>query len=212
MKKEKNKLLENPHMKRSLMQIGLLKGEAGELYKKIRRREISDKGIKEWVKNDWEKTLKALNEIYLSDEQIELIIKGLEENLEHFKNLEVHRREHPKGEPCFICREYREIIKSLKTKEHKKSNRLSKEQIIEINRKIGIEFKTEFGLGGNRSNLGYALTLKEPYEISKEILRGHPFIDCNKRTAFMVYLLLTSGKTYEEILKDYYDIFQSLAK
>ena len=206
------KLRDNPHMKRSLMQIGLLKGEAGELHKKIRRRDISDKEIKECVKEDWEKTLKAFNEIYLSDEQIELIIKGLEENLEHFKNLEVHKKEHPKGEPCFICSEYRKIIKSLKEKEHKKSNRLTKEQIIEINKSLGIEFKTEFGLGGNKSNLDYALTLKDPYQISKEILRGHPFVDCNKRTAFMVYMLLTTKKNYEEILKDYYDILRGLAR
>jgi len=42
-------LIDNPHMKRPLMQIGLLKGEAGELQKRIRRREISDKKTKEWV-------------------------------------------------------------------------------------------------------------------------------------------------------------------
>ena len=90
---------------------------------------------------------------------------------------------------------------------------LTKEQVIEINEKLGKEFKTEYGLGTNRSNLDYALSLKDnPYKIAKEILRGHPFIDANKRTTFMVYLLLTTNKSFEEILKDFYNLFQNLAK
>jgi len=89
---------------------------------------------------------------------------------------------------------------------------ISKEKVIEINKKLSKEFNTEFGLGGNKSNLDYALSLENPYDISKEILRGHPFIDGNKRTAFIVYMLLTNEKNYEEILKDYYDIFLSLSK
>ena len=90
--------------------------------------------------------------------------------------------------------------------------KLTKNQIIEINEKLGKEFKTDFGLGGNNSNLDYALSLDNPYDIAKEILRGHPFIDGNKRTSFMVYLMLTTGKKYEELLKDFYDIFLSLSK
>jgi uncharacterized protein (DUF433 family) len=89
---------------------------------------------------------------------------------------------------------------------------LTKEQIIEINEKLGREFGTEFGLGGNASNLDYSLSLNQPYKIALEILRGHPFIDGNKRTSFMVYMLLTSGKTYDEILSDYHDILERLAK
>ncbi len=89
---------------------------------------------------------------------------------------------------------------------------ITKSQIIEINKKLGQEFKTDFGLGGNKSNLDYALSLKDPYKISKEILRGHPFIDGNKRTSFMVYMILTTNKPYSEILKDYYDIFLSLSR
>ena len=50
----------------------------------------------------------------LTDKQRELIIKGLEENLEHFKNLEAHKKEHPKGEPCSICNKYKKIISILK--------------------------------------------------------------------------------------------------
>ena len=34
--KMEKELIDNPHMKRPLMQIGLLKGEAGELQKRIR--------------------------------------------------------------------------------------------------------------------------------------------------------------------------------
>lgn len=90
--------------------------------------------------------------------------------------------------------------------------KLSKNQIIEINQKLGKEFKTDFGLGGNKSNLDYALSLEDPYSIAKEILRGHPFIDGNKRTSFMVYLILTTNKSYEVILKDFYDVFLSLSK
>jgi len=90
--------------------------------------------------------------------------------------------------------------------------RLTKKQIIEINAKLGKEFKTDFGLGGNKSNLDYALSLKNSYQIALEIVRGHPFIDGNKRTGFMVYMILSSNKSYEKILKDYYDVFQTLAK
>lgn len=89
---------------------------------------------------------------------------------------------------------------------------VDKKQIIEINKKLGKEFKTDSGLGGNKSNLDYALSLDNPYDTAKEILRGHPFIDGNKRTAFMVYMLLTSNKSYEEILKDFYDILLTLSK
>lgn len=49
----------------------------------------------------------------LTNEQKELIIEGLKENLEHYKNLEVHKKEHPRGEPCSICEKYKEIIKIL---------------------------------------------------------------------------------------------------
>ena len=90
--------------------------------------------------------------------------------------------------------------------------KLTKSQIVEINKKLGKEFKTEFGLGGNKSNLDYALSLESPYDLSKEILRGHPFIDGNKRMVFMVYMLLTTNKTYKQILEDFRDIFLSLSK
>ena len=90
--------------------------------------------------------------------------------------------------------------------------KLTKEQIIEINEKLGKEFKTDFGLGGNKSNLDYALSLEKPYDLAKEILRGHPFIDGNKRTSFIIYMILTTNKSYKEILKDYYDILLSLSK
>ena len=64
----------------------------------------------------------------------------------------------------------------------------------------------------NISNLDYALSLESPYDLSKEILRGHPFIDGNKRMVFMVYMLLTTNKTYKQILEDFRDIFLSLSK
>ncbi len=89
---------------------------------------------------------------------------------------------------------------------------LTKEKVEEINIKLGKEFDTDFGFGGNSSNLDYALSLKEPYRIALEILRGHPFIDGNKRTSFMIYMILTTNKSYEKILKDYYDLFLVLAK
>lgn len=94
---------------------------------------------------------------------------------------------------------------------HRERERLLK-RIIEINEKLGKEFNTTYGLGGNKSNLDYAVSLDDHYLISKEILRGHPFIDGNKRTAFMVFMILTTKKSYEEILKDLYDIFLSLSK
>jgi hypothetical protein len=37
-------------------------------------------------------------------------------------------------------------------------------------------------------------------------------LDGNKRTAIMIYMILTTKKSYEEILNDYYDLFLSLAK
>ncbi len=143
----------NPHIRRSLIQIGKVRGEAGEMMKRVRNGEINDKELKGWIKKDWKKTLEARDEKYLT-----------------------------------------------------------REDIILINKLFGDEFQTPFGLGGNSSNLDYALTLKNPYNISREILRGHPFIDGNKRTSLMVYLLLTTTKSFEEILGDYYDIFKSLAK
>jgi uncharacterized protein (DUF433 family) len=90
--------------------------------------------------------------------------------------------------------------------------KLTRKKVIEINEKLGKEFNTEFGLGGNKSNLDYALSLENPYNISKEILRGHPLIDGNKRTAFMVYMILTTKKTYKQILDDFRDVLLSLSK
>lgn len=90
-------------------------------------------------------------------------------------------------------------------------NKLTKNKVLEINRKLGVNFGTSFGLGGNASNLDYALSLNDPYKIAKEILRGHPFIDGNKRTSLMVYLMLTTNKTYSQIIKDFYDTFLSLS-
>jgi len=92
------------------------------------------------------------------------------------------------------------------------TQKLTKEEVLRINEKLGREFKTDYGLGANASNLDYALSLEKPYDISREILRGHPFIDGNKRTSLMAYMLLTSSKSYGAILKDYYDIFLSLSK
>ena len=89
---------------------------------------------------------------------------------------------------------------------------MNKEEVIEINKKLGLQFKTPHGLGSNKSNLDYALSLDDPYRIAQEILKGHPFIDGNKRTAVMVYFMLSTRKRYEEILKDFYDIFLSLSK
>lgn len=90
--------------------------------------------------------------------------------------------------------------------------KMTKQQIIKINEQLGTEFKTAYGLGGNRSNLDYALSLENSYDLAKEINRGQPFIDGNKRTALMVYMFLTTNKTYKQILKDYYDLFLSLSK
>ena len=55
--------------------------------------------------------------------------------------------------------------------------KLTKQQVIEINKKLGKEFNTAFGMLGNASNLDYAMSLKEPYSIAMEIVRGHPFVD-----------------------------------
>jgi magnesium-transporting ATPase (P-type) len=88
---------------------------------------------------------------------------------------------------------------------------LTRERVIEINKELGLEFGTDHGLGGNSSNLDYALSLDDPYQVSKEIIRGHPFVDANKRTGVMVYLMLTTKKSYDEILKDFYDVFQNLS-
>lgn len=90
--------------------------------------------------------------------------------------------------------------------------KLTTETVLEINKKLGIEFKTNFGLGGNKSNLEYALSLENHYDIAKEILRGHPFIDGNKRTAFMAYMILTTDKDYNQILEDFRDILLSLSR
>ena len=75
------------------------------------------------------------------------------------------------------------------------------------------EFNTDYGLhGGLMSNLDFALSLNDPYKIFKEILRGHPFKDGNKRTSLMIYLMSTTNKNYDEILTDFYIIFTALSK
>ena len=111
-----------------------------------------------------------------------------------------------------LVKEAKEEVKNEKHNPKIAQGKLNKEEIIEINQKLGKEFNTDFGLGGNYSNLDYALTLKQPYDIAKELLRGHPFIDGNKRTSFMVYMLLTTPKKYEDILNDFRDILLSLSR
>jgi len=51
-------------------------------------------------------------------------------------------------------------------------NKISKKEVLEINKKLGKEFKTDFSIL-NESNLGYALSLKSPYNIVKEILKDY---------------------------------------
>jgi death-on-curing protein len=58
----------------------------------------------------------------------------------------------------------------------------------------------------------YADTLLQGAALFESLIINHPFIDGNKRTAFVVYMILTTNKPYPVILKDYYDILQSLAK
>jgi len=88
---------------------------------------------------------------------------------------------------------------------------LTKKEVIRINEKVGKEFNTEYGLLNN-GNLDYALICDDPYLVALNILRCHPFLDGNKRTSFMVYMLLTTTRDYDSILKDYYDILLSLSK
>ena len=53
--------------------------------------------------------------------------------------------------------------------------------------------------------------VKNPYEIAERILNGHPFLDAIKGT-FILYIMLTTGKRYGEILKDFYDLLEVLSK
>ena len=49
-------------------------------------------------------------------------------------------------------------------------NKISKKEVLEINKRIGKEFKADFSIL-NEANLDYALSLKSPYDIAKEILK-----------------------------------------
>jgi len=51
-------------------------------------------------------------------------------------------------------------------------NKISKKKVLEINKKLGKEFKTDFSIL-NESNLDYALSLKSPCDIAKEILKDY---------------------------------------
>ena len=68
---------------------------------------------------------------------------------------------------------------------------ITKEEIIELNRKIVEEFGGSIGLQ-NKSNLDFVLAkvrnsknvFRKAAELMHGINQGHPFLDGNKRTAF----------------------------
>jgi len=90
--------------------------------------------------------------------------------------------------------------------------KITKTKVIAINRKVGMLYDTEFGLTDRESNLDYALMAKTPDEIAYRIIYGHPFIDANKRTAFIVYIMLTELIDENEVIKKYDGWLKVLSK
>ncbi|MFW6008797.1 MAG: Fic family protein [archaeon] len=86
---------------------------------------------------------------------------------------------------------------------------LNVEKVMKVNKIINEKYDTTYGLL-SRGNLHFCINKNSPYEISKNIIEKHPFIDGNKRTALVIYLLLTSDKKLEKIIKDYDLVLKNL--
>ena len=54
--------------------------------------------------------------------------------------------------------------------------------------------------------------MQNPYKIAQRIVNVYPFLDYNKGTRFVVSIMLTAGERYEEMRKDFYDLFEVLMK
>lgn len=87
---------------------------------------------------------------------------------------------------------------------------LTLKKVLKINKIVGNKFGTESGFL-NKGMLSLSLEGDGPYEVAKNIVKNHPFIDANKRTAIALYIMLKSDKTLEEVVEDFEDIFKNLA-
>ena len=72
--------------------------------------------------------------------------------------------------------------------------KIKKEEIIEANKILCQEFKQQ-GVVLNDANLDFAVDQFNEKEITvidlaRKIIQGHPFVEGNKRTAFVVYFYL----------------------
>lgn len=74
------------------------------------------------------------------------------------------------------------------------------------------ELNARYATGGvlQQGNLEFAADQEDPWRVSKFIIAGHPFIDGNKRTAITYLLYSITGKSVEEIEKDWADIYTAL--
>lgn len=63
-----------------------------------------------------------------------------------------------------------------------------------MNEMAGKKYKTNFGIL-NRGSLEMALSKEKTTDIAREIIQLHPFIDGNKRTAF----LILAARCYRDI-------------
>lgn len=81
----------------------------------------------------------------------------------------------------------------------------------EVNELIGLKYKTNYGIL-QEANLDFALMKQDPGEMMEHILKTHPFIDGNKRTALALYLMSVEEKTLGEVLEQYSPLFEALSK
>ena len=87
-------------------------------------------------------------------------------------------------------------LKNYITKSRKRRciAKIKKEEIIEANKILCQEFKQQ-GVVLNDANLDFAVDQFNEKEITvidlaRKIIQGHPFVEGNKRTAFVVYFYL----------------------
>lgn len=66
-----------------------------------------------------------------------------------------------------------------------KPKKFTTELVTKINELVGKKYKTDFGVL-NKGNLEMALSKENAFDIASEIVQLHPFLDGNKRTAFLV--------------------------
>ena len=79
--------------------------------------------------------------------------------------------------------------------------------IMKINWTVNKDFDTSYGIR-YEADINMASSKSSPKEIAKYIATNHPFVDGNKRTAFII---MKFDQTLEKTIKDNYDMLELLS-